>query len=67
MATGTVRFFNASKGFGLITPDTGGPSIFARKQAITSPGVKVLMVAQRVQFDLVQNAEGPAATNIRTL
>jgi CspA family cold shock protein len=67
MATGIVRFYNASKGFGLITPDMGGPAIFATSAAIRTPGVKKLMATQRVEFDLVEGSEGPSANNIRTL
>ena len=40
MATGIVRFYNDSKGFGLITPDAGGPALFAAQASIKSPGVK---------------------------
>ncbi|HXZ49792.1 MAG TPA: cold shock domain-containing protein [Usitatibacter sp.] len=67
MATGIVRFFNDAKGFGLITPDLGGPAIFAHQSSIRTPGVKKLKPAQRVEFDLENRPEGPTATNIRTL
>lgn len=67
MATGVVRFFNAAKGFGLITPDLGGPAIFANSSSIRTPGVKKLMATQRVEFDVVESAEGQSANNIRTL
>ncbi|HET9580646.1 MAG TPA: cold shock domain-containing protein [Usitatibacter sp.] len=67
MASGIVRSFNAAKGFGLIAPDLGGPPVFARKAAITSPGVKALKPTQRVEYDLCELPEGPAATNIRTM
>ena len=67
MATGVVRFYNDSKGFGLITPDLGGAAVFAHQSAIKSPGVKKLKVTQRVEFDVEMRAEGPAAANIRTL
>ena len=64
MATGTVRSFNDSKGFGLIAPDTGGPPIFARQASIASPGVKKLKALQRVRYDIHESAEGLFATNI---
>jgi CspA family cold shock protein len=67
MATGIVRFYNDSKGFGLITPDAGGPALFAAQAAIKSPGVKKLKVTQRVEFEVENRAEGPAATSIRLL
>jgi cold shock protein len=67
MATGIVRFFNASKGFGLITPDTGGAPIFAHQSAIRTPGVKKLKPADRVEYEMVTRPEGVAADNIRVL
>jgi cold shock protein len=63
MATGTVRFFNQSKGFGLITPDIGGPALFA--QASDIRGGKKLKALQHVEFDVVEAPEGIRATNIR--
>ena len=68
MATGVVRFFNAAKGFGLVTPDQGGPAIFAHQTSVKSPGAKKLMATQRVEFDVVLSPDGSsAATNIRVL
>ena len=67
MATGIVRFFNDSKGFGLITPDAGGPPIFASSTSIKSPGVKKLKPTQRVEYDIENRPEGLAASNIRML
>jgi len=51
----------------LITPDLGGPSLFAHKSAIRTPGVKKLMATQRVEFEILEQPEGPTASNIRTL
>lgn len=65
MATGIVRFYNDSKGFGMITPDTGGPAIFANAAEIKSAGAKKLKARQRVEYDLRQSAEGDCAANIR--
>ena len=65
MATGVVRFYNESKGFGLITPDVAGPSLFAHKVSIKSAGVKKLKATQRVEFDVEAREEGLTATNIR--
>jgi CspA family cold shock protein len=67
MATGVVRSFNDSKGFGLITPDLGGPPIFVHQSAIATPGVKKLKPTQRVEYDVEIRPEGPAAAKIRML
>ena len=67
MATGIVRFFNDAKGFGLITPDLGGPALFAHSSSIRSPGVKKLRATQRVEFEVQSSPQGPTAANIRTL
>ena len=67
MATGIVRFFNDSKGFGLITPDAGGPPIFAHTSSIKTPGVKKLKPTQRVEYEIETRPEGLAAANIRML
>ncbi len=67
MATGIVRFYNDSKGFGLITPDAGGPPLFVHQSAIRTPGVKKLKPTQRVEFDIENRPEGPAASNLRML
>jgi cold shock CspA family protein len=65
--TGVVMTFSDSKGFGLITPDLGGPPIFVSQSAIRTPGVKKLMPTQRVEYEIEMRPEGPAATNLRTL
>lgn len=65
--TGIVKTFSDSKGFGLITPDLGGPPIFVYTSAIRTPGVKKLKVTQRVEYEVEMRAEGPAAANLRTL
>ncbi len=64
MATGIVRSFNDSKGFGLITPDHGGSPVFARQSNIASPGVKKLKALQRVKYDVLEAADGLFALNI---
>ena len=65
MATGVVRFYNDSKGFGLITPDLGGPALFARAPEII--GAKKLRATQRVDFEVKEAADGPFAAGIRVL
>jgi len=67
MPTGTVKWFNDSKGFGFITPDDGGKDLFAHHSAIQMQGYKSLKEKQKVSFDVVQGAKGPAASNIKPL
>ena len=65
MATGTVKWFNDSKGFGFITPDDGGKDLFAHHSSIQMDGYKSLQEAQKVSFDVVDGQKGPAAANIK--
>ncbi|MBC3304462.1 cold-shock protein [Pseudomonas sp. SWRI18] len=67
MATGTVKWFNAEKGFGFITSDTDGEDIFVHYSAIASPGFKSLDENQKVDFDVIQGPKGPQAENVRKL
>lgn len=59
MATGTVRWFNAEKGFGFISPDDGSADVFVRYSAIITGGYRLLEENQRVQFLIVQGQKGP--------
>lgn len=66
--TGTVKWFNESKGYGFIAPDDGGKDLFAHFREIQGePGFKTLTENARVQFSVTQGAKGPQASNIRTL
>jgi CspA family cold shock protein len=67
MATGTVKWFNDSKGFGFITPDGGGDDVFAHFSAINSKGFKSLKEGQRVSFDVADGPKGKQAANIQPL
>jgi CspA family cold shock protein len=67
MATGTVKWFNDSKGFGFITPDGGGDDVFAHFSAIQSKGFKSLKENQRVTFDVVDGPKGKQASNIQPM
>jgi CspA family cold shock protein len=67
MATGTVKWFNDSKGFGFITQDNGGPDVFCHHTAIQSDGFRSLQEGQKVQFDVTQGAKGPQAQNVRVV
>ncbi len=65
MATGTVKWFNDSKGFGFITPSDGGKDLFAHFSAIQEKGFKTLKEGQRVSFDVTSGPKGLQASNIR--
>jgi CspA family cold shock protein len=66
MATGTVKWFNDSKGFGFITPADGGKDLFAHFSAIQEQGFKSLKEGQHVSFDVTTGPKGQQASNIRS-
>ena len=66
MAQGTVKWFNDQKGYGFITVE-GGKDVFVHHSAIEGEGFKSLKEGDRVSFDVVQGAKGPAAENVRKL
>ena len=66
MNTGTVKWFNESKGFGFITPDDGSKDVFAHFSAIASEGFRSLAEGQKVTYDVEDGPKGPQAANIRT-
>ena len=67
MAQGTVKWFNAEKGFGFIAPEDGSPDVFAHYSAIQSNGCRSLDENQKVEFDITQGRKGPQAENIRPI
>ena len=64
MAEGIVKWFNAEKGFGFITPDGGGTDLFVHHTAIQTQGFRTLDEQQRVSFDVVDGPKGPQASNV---
>jgi CspA family cold shock protein len=65
MATGTVKWFNRTKGFGFITPDDGSEDVFVQIVAVERAGLSSLTEGQRIQFDLKRKARGDSnATNL---
>ena len=67
MPVGTVKWFNAEKGFGFIAPEDGGPDVFAHYSAITTSGYRTLEENQKVQFEVTQGPTGPQPSNITPL
>jgi cold shock protein len=65
--TGTVKWFNDTKGFGFITPEDGSKDCFVHHSAIQTQGFRSLAEGERVEFDVVQGAKGPAAENVTRL
>ncbi len=64
MATGTVKWFNESKGFGFISPADGGKDVFVHFSAIQGSGFKTLAEGQNVTFDVEDGPKGPQASNV---
>ena len=62
--TGTVKWFNDTKGFGFITPEDGTKDCFVHHSAIQGGGFRSLAEGERVEFDVVQGQKGPAAENV---
>jgi CspA family cold shock protein len=62
--TGTVKWFNDTKGFGFITREDGDKDCFVHHSAIQGSGFKTLAEGQRVEFDVIDGPKGPAAANV---
>jgi CspA family cold shock protein len=67
MTQGTVKWFNAEKGFGFIAPDGGGDDVFVHFSAIQSGGYRSLEENQRVEFEVTRGQKGPQADNVRVV
>ncbi len=67
MSTGTVKWFDASKGFGFITPDDGGKDLFVHHSEIKSDGYATLNDGQKVEYEVGQGQKGPCATGVSGL
>jgi cold shock protein len=67
MASGTVKWFNAEKGYGFISQDDGGADVFVHFTAIQSSGYRSLDENQRVEFDVTNGPKGPQAENVKPL
>ena len=65
MTTGTVKWFNESKGFGFITPDDGSKDVFVHFSAIAAEGFRTLSEGQQVSFNVEDGPKGPQATNVQ--
>jgi cold shock protein len=65
--TGTVKWFNDAKGFGFITPENGSKDCFVHHSAIVGDGFRTLAEGEKVEFDMVQGAKGPAAEKVTRL
>ena len=67
MAEGTVKWFNATKGYGFLTPDDGSADVFVHFSAIDGSGYRELFEGERVEFEQTQGQKGPQATKVRRL
>jgi CspA family cold shock protein len=65
MATGTVKWFSNSKGYGFIQPNDGGDDVFVHYSSIEMDGYKSLKEGQRVEFEVLQGPKGPQAAHLR--
>ncbi len=67
MAIGTVKFFNTAKGFGFISPEGGAKDVFVHATAVEQAGLRTLSEGQKVSFDIVPDARGAKAANLKAV
>ena len=67
MTIGTVKFFNATKGFGFIAPEDGGKDVFVHATAVEAAGLRSLSEGQKVSFDIQPDARGAKAVNLKAV
>ena len=67
MVQGTVKWFNAEKGYGFITPQDGSPDVFVHFSAIAAEGYRSLDEGQKVEYDVTQGQKGPQAEQVRPI
>lgn len=67
MSTGTVKWFNPTKGFGFIQPEQGGADVFVHISAVEKAGLRSLNEGQRVEYELQQERGKTAAVNLKTV
>ena len=67
MAQGTVKWFNAEKGYGFIAVEGGGADVFVHYSAIATSGYRTLDEGQKVEFEVTQGQKGPQAENVRPM
>ena len=65
VATGTVKWFNGTKGFGFIQPDTGGKDVFVHISAVEKPGLRGLNEGQKIEYEIVENRGKESAENLK--
>ncbi len=64
MSTGTVKWFNSSKGYGFITPDDGGKDLFVHHSDVKASGYATLNESQKVEYEVGEGQKGPCAKNV---
>ncbi|MGH3308976.1 MAG: cold-shock protein [Streptomyces sp.] len=67
MAQGTVKWFNAEKGYGFIAQEDGGPDVFVHYSSINGDGYRSLQDTQRVEFEIAEGRKGPQAEGVRVI